>query len=51
MRKGEWQLVNLSNGPEVAVMLKNLHDISFRSNQALPARTTEPGVRNLWGLI
>jgi hypothetical protein len=51
MREGEWQLVNLSNGPEVAIMLRNLHGISFRSTQDLPECAVEPSVRNLWGLI
>ncbi len=48
-RKGQWQLVDLSNGGELAKKMLRLHEIRWRSAEASDA--AKKGVQNLWGLL
>ncbi|KAF2627713.1 hypothetical protein BU25DRAFT_341274 [Macroventuria anomochaeta] len=49
LRKGQWRLVDLSNGEELASKLKGLHEIRWRSTGNSDAG--RPGIQNLWGLL
>ncbi|PSN67178.1 hypothetical protein BS50DRAFT_573918 [Corynespora cassiicola Philippines] len=49
LRQGQWHLVDLSNGEEVARMMLRLHEIRFRS--AEDPRSRGRSVQNLWGLV
>ncbi|CAI6332912.1 unnamed protein product [Periconia digitata] len=49
LRNGQWHLVDLSNGRDVAEKMLRLHEIRFRSAEDMGSRGRN--VRNLWGLI
>jgi amino acid transporter len=49
LRTGQWQLVDLSNGGELAKKMLRLHEIRWRSAEM--AGTARKGYRDLWGLL
>jgi amino acid transporter len=48
-RKGQWRLVELSNGEELAKKMLRLHEIRWRSSENSGAGKRR--VQNLWGLL
>ncbi|KAF2473416.1 uncharacterized protein BDR25DRAFT_323953 [Lindgomyces ingoldianus] len=49
LRKGQWHLVDLSNGQDVADKMLRLHEIRFRSAEEVGRSGRK--VQNLWGLL
>jgi|TARA_R110002003_G_scaffold248_1_gene17597 amino acid transporter len=49
LRKGQWHLVELSNGEELVKKMLRLHEIRLRS--AENSDDAERGIQNLWGLL
>jgi amino acid transporter len=49
LRKGQWRLVDLSNGEELARKMLRLHEIRWRSSENLDGKQCD--VQNLWGLL
>jgi amino acid transporter len=49
MRKGQWRLVDLSNGGELAQKMLRLHEIRWRSSEELDEEKC--GMQNLWGIL
>jgi amino acid transporter len=48
-RKGQWHLVELSNGEELVNKMLRLHEIRWRSSENSDGG--KRGVQNLWGLL
>lgn len=49
LRKGQWHLVDLSNGQDVADKMLELHEIRFRSAEEVGR--SGRSIQNLWGLL
>jgi hypothetical protein len=49
MRKGQWRLVDLANGGELARKMLRLHEIRWRSSEN--SDEGERGMQNLWGIL